>query len=211
MVTHADFHIQCEPHAGITITAEPETANLRFNIRNIERSKVRPAHGVEDITDPCSRIARRYILGELHQFRFAGRCCDRRRLEACRGSAVLPAKSSRPPVREPSQLVSSATVSRVRISPAVRLAYPVGCPSGPSARAGYNCNGIQPPDPRAAVGAQPVASTCFPAPGHVALALHEDSVALPWAAVIDLRRRPSGWGFHRIGSPARAVPFAQRL
>lgn len=74
MVTHADFHIQCELHAGITITAEPETANLRFNIRNIERlGKFDLLYGVEDITDPLLEDCARYILGEPNQFRSLGR------------------------------------------------------------------------------------------------------------------------------------------
>ncbi len=74
MVTHADFNIQCMLRASIRISAEHESCNLRFTIRNVERLGgfdlvFRP----DELNDPLLEDCARYILGEPNQFRAIGR------------------------------------------------------------------------------------------------------------------------------------------
>jgi hypothetical protein len=74
MVVAADFQIQCELRATIRITAEHETASVRFTIRNVERlGGFDLVFRAEDINDPLLEDCARYILGEPNQFRSLGR------------------------------------------------------------------------------------------------------------------------------------------
>lgn len=74
MITHADFHIQCSLHSGIRITAEHDTATMRFRLRNVERlGSFDLVFGSDEITDPLLEDCARYILGEPNQFRAIGR------------------------------------------------------------------------------------------------------------------------------------------
>jgi hypothetical protein len=74
MVTDADFHIQCMLRSTIRITAEHESASVRFTIRNVERTGgFDLLFGAEEITDPLMEDCARYILGEPNQFRSIGR------------------------------------------------------------------------------------------------------------------------------------------
>jgi len=74
MVMHADFNIRCMLRASIRVSAEHDSCNLRFTIRNVERlggfDLVFPA---EDINDPMLEDCARYIMGESNQFRSIGR------------------------------------------------------------------------------------------------------------------------------------------
>lgn len=74
MVTHADFDIQCMIRAGIRLSAEYENAQVRFQIRNVERfGAFDLLFRVEEIHDPMLEDCARYILGEPNQFRSLGR------------------------------------------------------------------------------------------------------------------------------------------
>lgn len=74
MVTHADFRIQCMLRSGIRMTAEHESASVRFTIRNVERmGSFDLLFAAEEITDPLLEDCVRYIMGEPNQFRAIGR------------------------------------------------------------------------------------------------------------------------------------------
>ena len=74
MVTHADFFIACMLRASIRVSAEHDSCNLRFTIRNVERlggfDLVFPA---DEINDPLLEDCARYVMGESNQFRSTGR------------------------------------------------------------------------------------------------------------------------------------------
>ena len=74
MVTHADFDVKCMIRSGVRITAEHETALMRFSVRNVERMGAFDLlFRAEQINDPMLEDCARYLLGEHNQFRSLGR------------------------------------------------------------------------------------------------------------------------------------------
>jgi len=74
MVVAADFQIKCELRTTVRITAEHETASLRFTIRNVERlGGFDLMFRAQEVNDVLLEDCARYILGETNQFRSLGR------------------------------------------------------------------------------------------------------------------------------------------